>query len=198
MLPAMDPITTTSRLVANARVRRLANTRWRTRSMVRTLRGWATATRAMTRSANPGAGPTSGRPAINPRISRSVSARSWQAGQPARCSCMAGARAPTSQASRSSGVRCGPDTAVISGASYGRKGGEVSFFAQVGERLPELVARPVDVRFYGTQGQVQNLRDFLVGPALDMTQEDARPIFGTQPADSGLDGAAQLLGLYRV
>src|SRR6476646_9316423 len=193
MLPAMEPATSTSRLAAKASDRRLANTRWRIRSMVRTSSGRATAMRVMIRSANPAAGLMSGSAATSETISASVSARSRQVGQPARCSCAAGARAPASHASRSSGVRWGPETGLISGASYGPKRGEVSFFAQVGQGLPELVPGAVDVRLDGAERQVQDLCDLLVRPPLDMAQENARPIFRPQPADGGLDGAAQLL-----
>src|SRR5437660_3330195 len=60
------------------------------------------------------------------------------------------------------------------------------------EIAPQFVAGPVDIRFYGAQGQVPRLGDFFVAEPFDMAEQDARPILGAQPRDGPLDRAAQL------
>ena len=50
----------------------------------------------------------------------------------------------------------------------------------------------MDVGLYGAEGQVEGGRDFLVGLVLDMPEQDAGPILGTQARDGALDLGAQL------
>lgn len=67
--------------------------------------------------------------------------------------------------------------------------------AQVRQGFPELVPGTMDVRFYCAQGQVEGGGYFLVGPALDVPQENAGAIFGAQLGNGVFDGASELARL---
>src|SRR5712691_4057978 len=50
----------------------------------------------------------------------------------------------------------------------------------------------MDIRLHRAQGQFQDAGDLLVTVALDVAQQDARAILGSEAGDGVLDGAAQL------
>ena len=62
----------------------------------------------------------------------------------------------------------------------------------------QLVAGAVDVGLHGAEREVQDVGDLLVGPALDVPQQDAGAVLGPELRDGGLDRAAQLAGLHLV
>src|SRR4051812_2771098 len=70
--------------------------------------------------------------------------------------------------------------------------------ADVLERPAELVPGAVDVGLNGSQREVQSRRDFLVGPALDMSQHDAGAVLRPETGDRPLDGAPELARLQLV
>src|SRR6266550_3471108 len=197
MLAVIEQIVSSAMLAANAAVLRVAKRRRRVDSSERSANGSGTVTESMTRSANSADGLISGSEESMPTTSCSAWVRSRHSGHRSRWDWASAESAPASQASRSSADRCGPGAGVISGPSYAGESGKVSSF-QVGQQLPQLVAGAVDVGLHRTERKVQYLGDLLVGAALDVTQQDARPVFRPEPADSRLDRAAQLLRLDGV
>src|SRR5690242_6423790 len=79
-------------------------------------------------------------------------------------------------------------------SSYGPNGPRVSR-APILEVTPQFVARPVDIRLHGAQGQVQDAGDLLVAVPLYVAQQNARAVLGAESGDGLLDGAAQLARL---
>src|SRR6266481_6262165 len=77
--------------------------------------------------------------------------------------------------------------------SYGPGAGAVSLPGML-EIAPQLITSAVDIGLYGAERQVEHLRDFLVAMTLDVAQQDTGAVFGTQPGDRQLDGAAELAG----
>ena len=66
---------------------------------------------------------------------------------------------------------------------------------QVRQGVPQLVPGAMDVRFDRAQGQVESGSYFLVGPALDVPQQDARAVFGPEVRDRAFDGGSELARL---
>src|SRR4051812_35167153 len=56
----------------------------------------------------------------------------------------------------------------------------------------------MDIRLHRAEWQVQNFGDLLVGPALDMAQEDAGAGLWSERSDRRLDCSTELLGLHRI
>src|SRR4029077_14832566 len=83
------------------------------------------------------------------------------------------------------------------GPLYDGDSGKVSL-AQVCERLPQLIARSMDVRLHRAQRKVQNFSDFLVCPALHVAEQNARAILGAEPRDRLLDLPTELPRLHLV
>src|SRR5579872_5729079 len=66
---------------------------------------------------------------------------------------------------------------------------------EVGEGVPQFVPGAMDVRFDRAQGQVEGGSYFLVGPALDVPEQNARAVFGPELCDGAFDGASELARL---
>jgi demethylmenaquinone methyltransferase / 2-methoxy-6-polyprenyl-1,4-benzoquinol methylase len=71
-------------------------------------------------------------------------------------------------------------------------------FPRVLQRTPQLVAGAVDVGLDGPQGEVQGAGNLLVGPSLDVPEQDAGSVLGAQEGDGALDGGAELFRLHLV
>ena len=108
--------------------RRVARKRRRAGCIEGIANGSGMATCRITRSARSGVGDRSCRAASCSSRARSASARAWHSRQSSRWRARSESSPAASQASNSSGVRCGPEPAVISGPSYGQGDGNVSFF----------------------------------------------------------------------
>ena len=73
---------------------------------------------------------------------------------------------------------------------------EIALFPEMLQRLTQLVPRPVDVRLYRPERQVEGRCDFLVLAPFDVPEHDAGAVLGAERCDRLLDGAAELPGFH--
>ena len=112
-LPAMEPSRTTARQAAIATDRREANRRRRAAWIARMAKGSGTRTEAITRSAKSGRGLWSESAPSSTTSASSALTSSRQAEHSSTWRTSAGARTPASQASSSSGPRCGVEESGV-------------------------------------------------------------------------------------
>src|SRR2546426_10005775 len=96
---------------------------------------------------------------------------------------MAGS-SPCAQSSISSVVRCMARSVI--GLSYGLRLGRVSLTAPF-QVAAQFITGPMDIGLDRAQRQLQCGRDFLVGIALDVPEQDARPVLRPQPGNGPFD-----------
>src|SRR5688572_9934072 len=92
----------------------------------------------------------------------------------------------------SSRVTYGSGTGSVSAISGEFSGSKKGLF-QVLQVLPQLLAGAVDIGLYRTEGQLHDFGDLVVGVVLDVPQNYAGAVLGSELRDGLLDGRADLL-----